>query len=82
MIFMENLLSMADIARKYGVSRQAVLVLYQSGKLPEPAIMAGGRPAWRPEQISDNYPEPRPGGRPRTREIQPPRKRGRKPKNI
>jgi predicted DNA-binding transcriptional regulator AlpA len=64
---MESLLSMADIARKYGVTRQAVLTLYKSGKLPEPAIMAGNRPHWRADQISNDYPAPRPGGRPQSK---------------
>jgi predicted DNA-binding transcriptional regulator AlpA len=62
---METLLSMADLARKYGVTRQAILALYKKGKLPEPAVIAGGHPHWRPEQISDSYPAPRPGGRPK-----------------
>lgn len=47
----EQMMRIVDVAELLGVSKQAVWKRYRDGRLPEPEVLAGSAPLWKPETI-------------------------------
>lgn len=50
-VWMEPLLSIADLARVLNCSRRVVEGLRSAGRLPKPDLKIGKMPRWRPDTV-------------------------------